>query len=31
MCKDYEFHIFTNKTNEVVEKAEEFLNEIKNS
>lgn len=31
MCKDYEFHIFTNKTNKVVEKAEEFLNEIKNS
>ena len=29
--KDYEFHIFTNKANKIVDKAEEFLNEIKNS
>lgn len=31
VCKGYEFHIFTNQTNEIVKKAEKFLNEIKNN
>ena len=31
MCKDFEFHIFAKTENRTVQKAEDFLNEIKNS